>query len=234
MSFYTVYNPNYGCYFIGLSAITQRSRINSGKRPFLVQELQFLIAQASLIANVNISYVVDDAENALHEILIHYYENPVLHKIWIHFYGYQRDYLTLYTPENHQISDDIYDCFNDALLHQPGKYIESYKIPSLLEEEDEVHTEPEVISEPEVSSFEIDISSSSSLPPSPSEIVSEVQPEVKQEAKKEVFNWMLFKSSLDSITKPHPNEEISFQLQPLAPKTSRRYRGKRRNGHICK
>ena len=219
MSVYTVYNSNYGCYFISPIAITQRSGINSGKRPFLVQELRFLIAQARCVADVHICYFVDAAEEALHEILVRYYENPELHKYWIHFYGYQREYLTLYTPENHQIADDIYDCFNNPLLHQPGKYIKSYNIPKLLEEEEEVHTEPEV------APSEIDIPPPLASPPS--EIIPEVIPEVKKQA----FDWMKFKANLDAITEQHPKEERGFQPQPIAPRPSRHYRGRRRNGY---
>ena len=220
-----VYNVNYECYFYSPYAITQTSCINSGKRPFLEQELKFLITQARLIAGVQICYFVDNAEAALHEILINYYEHPELHKIWIRFYGFQRDYLTLYTPKNHQIADDIYDCFNMPWSHQPGKYIQSYApkesevLPNSIQEEPEVESTPilpnSIQEEPEVEST----------------------PEIKQPR----FDWISFGESLDDVARHQfhggvrytPKQEKTTNINPKANASSNpkcRHRGGKRNG----
>lgn len=241
---YTIYNENFDCYFCSPFAGAGNSTPEEGKRGFLEQELQFLATMARLITGDEIILDHYNAAVSLTFILRFYYEHPELHKIWCRFYGYQRDTLSLYNQYNHDIANDIYDCFLDPSAYVHGKYI-----PEREEESEAPPTEEPVAEEPvaEAPVDSVPIESTPAEAPPAEEPVAEEEPTPVEEEPSSPFDWSGFADSLGDIVptappssssrpkrqpkpQPTPSPKAPRPVSEKDPLPSRRYRGGKRAG----
>lgn len=94
----------------------------SGKRIITKFEAQLLVSHLSLFTSKPIEPFSSNtlAEDFLYWYLKQVYQYQELRSFWVRYYDSQSECLTLHTPENHMIADDIYNCNID-----PSRFIEN-------------------------------------------------------------------------------------------------------------